>query len=114
MVRIAPLVLCTVIARKFDLIVLAACASLLGYFAWHAFEGPRGFAHMEALKMKAGELAREQHRVAGERDALDRRVGLVRPEATDPDIVDELARVSLGFVRPGDLVVIDSPTDSIP
>jgi len=112
--RITHQVRCSVIARKFDLIVLAACSSLLGYFAWHAFEGPRGFAHMEALNAKAGELTREQVRIAGERDALDKRVALVRPEATDPDMIDELARVSLGFVRPGDLVVLDSPTDSAP
>ena len=98
---------CAVIARKFDLVVLAACVSLLGYFAWHAFEGPRGFAHMDALKVKASELVQQQLSIADERKELDHRVGLIRPEATDPDMVDELARVSLGVVHPGDLVVLD-------
>ncbi len=29
--------------HKFDIAVTCACLTLLGYFAWHAFEGPRGF-----------------------------------------------------------------------
>jgi cell division protein FtsB len=94
------------IARKFDLIVLAACLSLLGYFGWHAFYGPRGFDRMEALKIKAGELEGEHAAIIKERELLDQRVGLMRPEAIDPDMVDELARLTLEFARKEDLVIL--------
>ena len=40
-----------------------------------------------------------------ERERLDKRVGLMRPDSIDPDMLDELARANLGFGKPGDLVI---------
>jgi cell division protein FtsB len=40
-----------------------------------------------------------------ERERLDKRVGLMRPDSIDPDMLDELARANLGFAKPGDLVI---------
>jgi len=99
------------IARKFDLVVLLACLTLLGYFGWHAFYGPRGFARMEALNAKAAELDLAYAEIVKAREKLDQRVGLMRPEATDPDMVDELARSTLEFAHKEDLVILsdDNP-----
>lgn len=94
------------IARKFDLVVMLACLTLLGYFGWHAFHGPRGFDRMEALRAKAAELDLAHAEIVKQRERLDQRVGLMRPEATDPDMVDELARSSLEFARKDDLVIL--------
>jgi cell division protein FtsB len=94
------------IARKFDLVVLLACLTLLGYFGWHAFYGPRGFDRMEALKAKAAELDLAYSEILEKREQLDQRVGLMRPEATDPDMVDELARSTLEFAHQDELVIL--------
>lgn len=94
------------IARKFDLVVLLACLTLLGYFGWHAFYGPRGFERMEALKAKAAELDLAYSEILEQREQLDQRVGLMRPEATDPDMVDELARSTLEFAHKDELVIL--------
>ena len=37
---------------------MAACLALLGYFGWHAFYGPRGFAHHEIAWLAITELTR--------------------------------------------------------
>ncbi|MFO0993471.1 MAG: septum formation initiator family protein [Hyphomicrobiales bacterium] len=97
--------------RKFDLVVLLACLTLLGYFGWHAFYGPRGFDRMAALKAKAAELQVALADIAKQREKLDQRVGLMRPEAIDPDMVDELARSTLEFAHQEDLVILsgDAP-----
>ncbi len=94
------------IARKFDLVVLLACLTLLGYFGWHAYYGPRGFDRMEALKAKATELDQALADIVKQREQLDQRVGLMRPEATDPDMVEELARSTLEFARKEDFVIL--------
>jgi len=102
------------IARKFDLVVLLACLTLLGYFGWHAFHGPRGFDRMEALKIQAAELDRAHAQIVKKRKQLDQRVGLMRPEATDPDMVDELARSTLEFANKGDLVILTGDDPQAP
>ena len=83
----------------------AGLVALLGYFGWHAFKGPRSFANHERL---LAEL--EQHKLALEtvkleREALEKRVALMRPESLDPDLAGELARETLGYVHVNDIVV---------
>jgi cell division protein FtsB len=94
------------IRRKFDLIVMAVCLTLLGYFGWHAFYGPRGFAHQEALAASAKDLQGQLDVLRSEREKLDQRVSLMRPDSIDPDMLDELARANLDVGKPGDLVIM--------
>src|SRR5688500_5317790 len=95
--------------HKFDLIVMAVCAALLGYFAWHGFEGPRGFAHQERLAAKAAKLEQNLAVLTEAREKLERKVSLMRPESVDPDMLDQLARETLDLVKPTDLVVMRRP-----
>jgi cell division protein FtsB len=96
------------IRRKFDLIVTVVCLALLGYFGWHAFYGPRGFAHQEALEASAKDLKARLDLLQAEREKLDRRVSLMRPDSIDPDMLDELARANLDYGKPSDLVIMTS------
>ena len=100
--------------RKFDLVVLLACLTLLGYFGWHAFYGPRGFDRMEQLKAKVAELESAHAEIVKQRERLDQRVGLMRSEALDPDMVDELARSTLEFARKEDLVILSGDAPHAP
>src|SRR5262245_47968657 len=96
------------IRRKFDLVVTFVCLTLLGYFGWHAFYGPRGFAHQESLGASAKSLQAQWDALRDERERLDRRVSLMRPDSIDPDMLDELARANLDVGKPGDLVIMTS------
>jgi len=93
------------VKRKFDLIVMIVCLSLLGYFAWHGFYGPRSFDHRGALQAKAAQLDRQLVQLRDERQLLERKVSLMRPQTIDPDMLDELARSTLDYGKPGDLIV---------
>lgn len=90
---------------RFDLVVMALCSALLFYVGWHGFYGPRSFTHREALETRAAELDAKLAQISRERAALEKRVGLLRPESVDPDMLDELARQTLDYVRPADLLV---------
>jgi cell division protein FtsB len=94
---------------KFDSVVTCACLGLLGFFAWHAQEGPRGFAFREKLASQSRQLSEELAAIQKQRTDFETRVALLRPESVDPDMLDEMARSTLDVAGPNDLVVLDSP-----
>ena len=93
------------VKRKFDLIVMIVCMSLLGYVGWHGLYGPRSFDQRDALAAKAADLDAKLETVRDERQALERKVALMRPQSIDPDMLDELARTTLDYGKPGELIV---------
>lgn len=90
--------------RRFDFIVTCVCCALLGYFGWHAFKGPRGFPYQEGLEVKAAALSAKYDAMKAERQRLEGKVALLRPESIDPDLLDELARGQLELAKPTDVV----------
>ncbi len=91
--------------RRFDFAVTLVCCALLGYFAWHAWEGPRGYPYQENLQQQLAQLDQKYGDLKSRREALEHKVGLLRPDSIDPDLLDEMARAKLDMVKPGDLVV---------
>ncbi len=94
---------------KFDSIVTCGCLGLLGFFAWHALEGPRGFKYREKLAAHSQHLADELAAIEKQRGDFEHRVALLRPESVDPDMLDEMARGTLDVAAPNELIVLDSP-----
>ena len=93
------------VKRKFDLIVMIVCLSLLGYFGWHSYYGPRSFDQRDALAAKSADLDAKLEIMRSERQSLERKVSLLRPQSIDPDMLDELARTTLDYGKPGELIV---------
>jgi cell division protein FtsB len=92
-------------ANRFELLVFCSCLCLLGFFAWHAWQGPRGYPYLAQLIVKQEKLAANHNAAKIVRQALETRVSLLRPESIDPDLVDELARQSLNMAKPNELIV---------
>ncbi|MBM3520761.1 MAG: septum formation initiator family protein [Alphaproteobacteria bacterium] len=92
--------------RRFDVIVTCACAALLGYFAWHAYKGPRGYPYREQQLVIVIDLRKDLDAITLSHDELEYRVSLLRPESIDPDLLDELARSELGLAGPDELIVL--------
>ncbi len=91
-------------ARKILPTVLAA--SVVGYFGYHALHGDRGFLAWRELKQDLSAARSVETQLAEQRAQLDRRTALLRADNLDPDLLDERARVLLGYGHPGDLVVL--------
>jgi cell division protein FtsB len=96
-------------SRRFDLSVSIVCMALLGYFAWHANKGPRGYGYQEGLSAKASLLQDEFDGIQQARVRLEHTVGLLRPESLDPDMLDEMARAQLEVAAPNELVSFQNP-----
>lgn len=84
--------------------------SLVGYFAYHLVQGDRGLVAWLRLNHQLQEARATLEATKAERDALDRRVALLRPEHLDRDMLDERARATLNVVGPNEIVILRSPT----
>jgi len=80
---------------------------IFGYFAYHAIEGERGlFAYMR-LQDRIAEAEQARLEVAAVRAEMERRVALLRPDHTDPDMLDERARLMLNLAQPDEVVAFN-------
>ena len=76
------------------------------YFALFAFEGDRGLASLQSLESQVAEAQADLDRVLGEREAIERKVVALRPGSIDPDLLEEVSRSELGYVRPDEVVIL--------
>ena len=84
--------------------VIGICA--IGYFAYHAISGQRGMLALRQLTQQVAVASLELDTVRGERKALEHNVKLLHPESLDPDMLDERARLMLGYGYADDIIVL--------
>lgn len=89
-------------------LVTSLCFLLFFYFAYHLTHGDRGYFAWKGLEKKLAAAEDNYDRKMAEREALENRVKLLRPDSLDLDMLDERARVVLGFVKPEEKVVINT------
>jgi len=90
--------------------VIGTC--IVGYFIYHTIEGDRGWVAQVRLQNEVAETQKKLDGLRQESESLDRRVRLLRPESLDPDLLDEEARKSLNYTKPGEIVVINPNSGS--
>lgn len=88
------------------LVLPALAIAILGYFGFHALNGEYGLIARARLEDKAAKLEVELDELIGKREALERRVVLLRPESLDPDMIDERARASLNMTHPDEITIL--------
>jgi cell division protein FtsB len=84
--------------------------SLVGYFSYHLVQGDRGLVAWARLNQEIQAAQAEYTSVEAERQALDRRVNLLRANHLDRDMLDERARATLNLVGPNEIVIFNNPS----
>jgi cell division protein FtsB len=82
-------------------------ALVVGYFAYHSMKGDHGlnaYAKLSSELAKAEEVLKERR---GEREIIEHRTNLLRPDNLDLDILDERARAVLNLINDSDRVILD-------
>jgi cell division protein FtsB len=79
----------------------------VAYFAYHTVEGDRGVLAWVRLKNEILEAELQLAKVATERQSIEHRVLLLRPDHLDPDMLEERARVMLNMGRDDEVVVFE-------
>src|SRR5262249_20371923 len=90
--------------RPRQILVSLFCLFALGYFAYHAIVGKRGLEARGRVVERSRRLEPQTRRLGADRSRLERDVRLLN--AGDADLIEELSIELLGFVRPGDRVVV--------
>lgn len=91
----------------FDLSVFFGSIAVLGYFGWHGYYGPRSVEHNRFVQSELAKYQAELKQTEMQRDKLDAKVALLRPQSIDPDMLDEMARKTLQFSAEKDFIVLE-------
>ncbi len=79
---------------------------LVLYFALFAFEGDRGLASLQSLESQVTDAQAQLDVVSAQREAIERKVIALRPNSLDADLLEEVARSELGYVKPDEVVIL--------
>ncbi len=91
-----------------QLTVVLCCLALSAYFAHHAIHGRYGLEAKNKLMERSSLLDFEISSLEAVRSKLARDVALLSPELPDADLVEEVARDTLGFATPTDRILLQS------
>lgn len=93
--------------------LFVAGVGLALYFGYHALIGSRGLLAWRELSTELASTRQELDSLRAERTALEDKIGRLRPDALDADLIDELARRHLSLVDPLDVIILlDDQTGS--
>ena len=84
-----------------------AMSLTIAYFAYHAFAGEQGLGRWTDKQTELTEKQALLETLEAQNAALQKDIARLTPGQIDPDLVEYLARRDLGFVYPGELVLVD-------
>ena len=92
-----------------QIMLFAALIAMTVYVASDAVRGPHGLVANRMLRAKIAAMKRDLGALKVQRARLERDAELLGPKAaSQPDLLDEQARALLDFVRPTDIVIVNS------
>ena len=80
---------------------------IMSYLVYHVFQGERGLISYLRLQQKLTLNEKELKDAQEQRELLERRVYLLRPDSLDIDMLEERARTVLNFAHSDDIVLHD-------
>jgi cell division protein FtsB len=80
--------------------------AVVSYFLFHAQHGTRGLEARDTLQGTLREMETELAALTVERKSWEQRLSLVRDEAVDRDLLEEMARNTLGRVHKNDVILM--------
>ena len=78
------------------------------YVGYHLVTGDNGYFAQKGLEKKLAVAEQKLTRKREARVQLENRVKRLRPDSLDLDMLDERARVILGFMKPEERVLTDA------
>jgi len=85
-------------------LVVLICLGFAAYFLFHALNGRHGLLRRGDVVARLPDLAAERAALAHQRQRLEADVTLLTRDPADPDMIEEVARVMLGYVDPRETV----------
>lgn len=92
------------IVRENLISLIGICLCL--YFTYHAVQGNRSFMRLFALNSQIETMSQEEQILSGQRTLLEEKVAMMRPGSLNRDLLEERARVVLGYKNENDVVIL--------
>ena len=91
--------------QKYALQTIIVCFVM--YFLYHLIQGGRGIMTLRALETRLATASTELSQLKQAHDRLENRVHLMRPESLCPDLLEEQAKIILGYKHPEEKIVLE-------
>jgi len=98
--------------RAGQIIGPVAGITMVVYFAYHSIQGERGFIVMGKLERQVVELDTELSALREKRTKIENRVSLLKPDNLDPDMLEERARIVLGYTQDNEIILLEAKPDN--
>lgn len=92
-------------SRRTLYVFRAALLLFAAYFGYHAFHGDHGLLAYAQLQLRVAQLEDQREELSARHAYLESRVGALRDEALDADLVDEQARHVLAVIGPDERIL---------
>lgn len=92
------------ILRQNMMAVIGICLSF--YFCYHLVAGQRGYFRLVSLERQVIEISSKYDNLQGDRNAVEKKVVMMRPGSIDRDLLEERVRHVLGFRQADELILL--------
>jgi cell division protein FtsB len=72
------------------------------YFSYHLLQGERSYFRLLSLEQNISDTKKANEKLKAEHNALETRVSMLRSGSIDKDLLEERARIVLGFRNQGE------------
>ena len=79
---------------------------LFVYFSYHLMLGERSLLRYMSLEKSTANLETQSFQLEHEHEQLEKKVSMLRPGSVNKDLLEERARIVLGFRRPGEVDIL--------
>jgi len=97
--------------RAGQIIGPVAGITMVVYFAYHSIQGERGFIVMGKLEHQVSDLGAELSVLREKRIKIENRVALLRPDHLDSDMLEERARIVLGYTQGDEIILLETTVE---
>ena len=79
------------------------------YFSYHLIQGQRSAVRFLSLDQTISRMQEESIILKDKRELLEQQVAMLRPNSINKDLLEERARLVLGFRKAGEMDVMATP-----
>lgn len=72
------------------------------YFSYHLLQGERSYFRLLSLEQNISQTKQDNEKLKAEHQALETRVSMLRSGSIDKDLLEERARIVLGYRNQGE------------
>lgn len=94
------------ILRRNMMAVIGICLSF--YFCYHLIAGQRGYFRLISLESRIADVSSEYETLKNEREAVEKKVVMMRPGTIDRDLLEERVRYVLGYTYDNEVILLQN------